>query len=582
MLAERAGRAAGALWRPERRFWLLVGLIILVGAWLRVLVHDHGLPWFEEIDELRIWFYGREVRGVPLRDVAPENFGGYPPLMLWLHQLAQPWAEAQGRVFAVDAVLDIRRFMLALNILGTLWAAMLGRRCGGALAGVAAAALWAFTRLMLNEPVLAIGESLAAPLLLLTLLLALQGLEPGRRWLPALLSLGTGLLCFLAEFRLIVALFPGAAVLLLRARARYGLEGRRLALWGAALLALAVVASAVVFSLLPERYLSITLEAIGRHLWDLERLELHFDELLRVMNLGGLFVLFLLASSLLPPHRMPEDARRRPALLLTGATLLLILWATSGIRPYGESDPAGLVWARHLLPAAVLFHVLIGAALARIARILQGRARTLFTTGLAAYLLLFQLMPALQFAQEQRLLPWPVLVRHWVDDNLEPGTILVRPENDRWFNPFWGGIPHRKWFDWWVGDILDKPLQEWIETHQITWLMLPLWRSGQLQESAEGRELLAQLLPLNRFAGPPERREREVAFYRLWRMQQESKHPLRPVHTPRRYDVHNESPAPGEAMEFTFYWNAVAPPTENDSLFLHLVAADGTAAPGPG
>ena len=44
MLAERLRHAGRELWRPERRFWLIVGVITLGGAGLRLLVHDQGLP----------------------------------------------------------------------------------------------------------------------------------------------------------------------------------------------------------------------------------------------------------------------------------------------------------------------------------------------------------------------------------------------------------------------------------------------------------------------------------------------------------------------------------------------------------
>ena len=41
------------------------------------------------------------------------------------------------------------------------------------------------------------------------------------------------------------------------------------------------------------------------------------------------------------------------------------------------------------------------------------------------------------------------------------------------------------------------------------------------------------------------------------------------------HDVHD--PDPGGSLSFTFYWNAPTRPPENYSLFLHLVAADGTS-----
>ena len=180
--------AKALLLHPERRFWLIVGLIALGGGALRLLMHDYFLPWYGHGDE------GRIVRGVlGLRGLLPPEIykaiEGYPPLTLWLHEMAQRLAEAQGRPNATDALLDLRRFFMLFNIAGIYWSALLGRHCGGALAGILVAALWAISHIMLDLPVHALGEALAYPLFILSLLLAVQALEPARRWQLALASL---------------------------------------------------------------------------------------------------------------------------------------------------------------------------------------------------------------------------------------------------------------------------------------------------------------------------------------------------------------------------------------------------------
>ena len=94
-----------------------------------------------------------------------------------------------------------------------------GGHCGRHACGPSRWSCWA--------PANAIGEALAYPLLILSLLLAVQALEPARRWQLALASLALAALCFLLEYRLLVAFFPGAAALLLRARAHYRPGWRR-------------------------------------------------------------------------------------------------------------------------------------------------------------------------------------------------------------------------------------------------------------------------------------------------------------------------------------------------------------------
>ena len=564
------------LLRPERRFWLIVGLITLGGGALRVLVHDYGLPWIHHSDQVSLWLTVQGQRELLPPDVIKPNIN-YPPLFLWLHHLVQRWAEAQGRPLAADAILDLRRLILLFNVAGTLWSAMLGRRCGGALAGILAALLWAFTEIMLEVPTHALGESLAYPLLILSLLLAVQALEPARRWQLALASLALAALCFLLEYRLLVAFFPGAAALLLRARAHYRPGWRRTMLWAGVGVALALVTGAILLSLLPARFQEVVAQTLGVYLWDLPGLARHFEQALgplRMLPVNAIALLALLAW--LYSRKRGSSPLWWPALLLTAATLLLTLWANSAIRPYfTEVD----LKTRHAIPAITLLFVLAGAALAQIVAVVPGRRlRALAATGLSAYLLLLLIGPAVANVQERQILPWPVIVRPWVDANLEPGTILIYHESERWFNPFWSGIPHRQWFDWLeTEDVLERPLQEWIETHKITWLALPVTERDRLQGSDEGRAFLAQLLPLRDFTGPPRRSGIEVGLYRLWRMQQESDVRFGDHIRLVGYDLHDPEPLPGTELALTFYWNAPTRPTVNYSLFLHLVATDGTS-----
>ena len=111
--------AKALLLRPERRFWLMVGLIALGGAVLRGLVHEYGLPYIDDIDELKLWLYGHKLRGLP--QLAPTDRGTYPPL--FVSSPSDPaLAENQGR--PIVTVLDMRRIIFLANVVGM----RLGRR----------------------------------------------------------------------------------------------------------------------------------------------------------------------------------------------------------------------------------------------------------------------------------------------------------------------------------------------------------------------------------------------------------------------------------------------------------------------
>ena len=567
-----------ALASPKRRFWLIVGLITLGGAILRLLTHDYGLPYIEYIDELILWFFGQNARGLESADI----YGGgatYPPLFVWLHQLVQPFTEAQGRPHAVDAILDLRRLVLPANVAGIVLSATLGRRCGGALAGIVAASLWAFAPVMLDIPIHAIGESLALPLLLLTVLLAICSLDSGRhRWRLAWTSLITGALCFLLEYRLLVALFPGAAALFLLARAHYRPERRRLMIWSIVGIALTGLASVSLLGLLPANFQRTARNTLQFWLWDIETLARYTYDTAEVLNVW--LVLAILALALLSwlarvPYRLSEIRGSAPG--LTSVTMVLVLWAGSAIRPYGpQLDLADHVSLRHQIPAIVLLFVILGAALAQIVAVIPGRRlQQLAAVAITLLIVAPNLQQSLEFVQDRMIDPWPVIVRPWVDDNLEPGTILIYDESERWFNPHWGGIPHRKWFDWWeTADVLERPLQEWIDVHKISWLVLPVHKHRQLQESAEGRDFLARLLLLRNFTSPLPRRESQTILYRLWRMQHETDVRFGDHIRLTGYDLHTPEPQPGSPLDITLYWNATTTPPANYSFFLHLVGAD--------
>lgn len=575
-LRRAAGKARALSLQPDRHFWPIVGLIILVGLLLRLPVHDFGLPWFEELDELRIWFLGRIARDMPVV-TGPKYVPGYPPLNVWLQQLAQPFAEAQGRPLAIDAVLDLRRLMLLFNTLGVIWFAMLGRRCGGALAGIFAAALWAFDPDVLEVMIYAIGESLVIPLLVLSALLAAHALESPRRWRLALASIALGALCFLAEYRLLVAVIPGAAALLWQAWRRYRPGWRLVLLLGGAGLVTGVAAAILILERLPPRFQVHAQEALRSHLWDTEAFFLFLERsvsLIHPLTLPLVLLLILLALG----ERSAAAAAPLsiPALLVVAAIMFLTTWATSSIRPYGP-DSLERIWPRHLLPAALMLYLLLATAMVQALSILrQARSRRVAQALLLAYPLLLLLPTTLRLVQDYRVLPWPVIVRDWLDDNLEPSKILVYPPTERWFDPGRSRMPQRVRLDWrTVDDIREKPLNAWIDDERITWALIPATvREQQFGDDGAAQAYLDHMLLIREFTAPPERRDNEAFLYRLWRMQHETDLRFGDHIRLTGYDLHAPEPQPGSPLEITLYWSASATPPANYSFFLHLVGDD--------
>ena len=575
----RAAEKARALsMQPERRFWPIVGLIILAGLLLRLLAHDFGLPWFEEIDELRLWFLGRIARDMPVV-TGPKYSPDYPPLNVWLHQLWQPVAEAQGRPLAIDAVLDLRRLMLLFNTLGVICFAMLGRRCGGALVGILAAALWAFDTDVFEVMIYAIGESLVIPLLVLSALLAAHALESPRRWRLALASIALGLLCFLAEYRLLVALAPGGGALLWQAWRRYRPGWRLVLLLGGAGLVIGVPAGILILERLPPRFQVHAQEALRNHLWDTEAFFLYLERSVSLIHPLTLPLVLLLVLLALRERSAGAAAPLSiPALLVVAAILFLTTWANSSIRPYGQ-DSLERIWPRHLLPATLMLYLLLATAAVQLLSIMRpGRSRRVAQALLLAYPLLLLLPTTLRLVQDYRVLPWPVIVRDWVDDNLESSKILVYQPTERWFDPGRSRMPQRVHFDWrTVDDIREKPLDAWIDDEHITWALIPAtFHEQQFGDDAEAQAYLDRMLLIREFSAPPERRDNEAFLYRLWRMQHETDLRFGEHIRLSGHDLHSPDPQPGDELAVTLYWKATATPPDNHSLFLHLVGDDET------
>ena len=581
-----------ALASPKRRFWLIVGLITLGGAILRLLTHDYGLPYIEYTDELWMWLAGQRARGLPWPDSMPA--GPHPPLTLWLHVLAQLHAEAQGRFLAGDAILDLRRLVLVLNVAGTGFIALLTRNCAGTFGGIAAAILWAFHPVMLDIPTHAIGDSLVYPLFILCLLLAVLALDPSRPWQLALASLVTALPAFLLDYRLLLALFPGLAALVLRNRPLSRSRWRRtLLLTGVGGILLGIAAAVLPF-LLPELFLTILNDTVSTYMWDFAGIRANFRVAFQHLGEDHLLIFAFFAMTgllaILTWWRAGKSGGRalimKPTVLVA-ATLLAYVWATSAIRPYGYEGSG--VPVRHVIPAITLVFVLLAAALAQIMSSIRKRhGQTAVKVLLAVSVALALAPPSLTLTRQRLVPPWPVIVLPWLNDNLTSGRILITEESNHWFrrlygpktqrivfDHLWGGIPHRADLDWLETiDVLERPLHEWTDSYGITWLILPLTRRQRLQQDERGRDFLASLLHLRDFSEPPWRPGVEVALYRLWRMQLETDVRFGNHIRLSGFDLHSPHLQPGQDLDLTLYWNATTTPAAKHSFLLHLVGAD--------
>ncbi|MCZ2095931.1 MAG: hypothetical protein LC121_06590 [Anaerolineae bacterium] len=95
-----------------------------------------------------------------------------------------------------------------------------------------------------------------------------------------------------------------------------------------------------------------------------------------------------------------------------------------------------------------------------------------------------------------------------------------------------------------------------------------------LQDSAERRAYLAQLLPLRVIAPQERQRGPAMELFRLW-----GPDVYQPVEFGGQirllgWDVQPAAPRPGDEVALRFYWQPILPPRDNYSVFLHLTPHD--------
>jgi hypothetical protein len=552
-------------------FWGVLGLIVLLGALPRVLSYDYGLPYLENIDEVRIYFMAQSVRG--LYDDS-EYARSYPPGIVKIYEFAQVVMESLGFTGTAAAVQLVRLLAVAANLIGLAVIALAGRYVGGDVAGLVAAAAWAISPAVIEETVDAISESFADPLVVLAVWLAAVALSDSHRWYWALVSIFLSSILFILEYRFILIIIPGLVALVVKFLREQRYSRRAWLLLTAVSVAGIVLILILVRNLHPRRQV-IFWNSATRYLWDAETVLLYLESALQPLvmavwlGLGAVgFGAYLLAR---------RNQMRVNGLALLPFILMMVLlpWVVSAVRLYGNETT--FVLLRHILPATALACVVLGAAAAQIIYIIPGRAlyRVAALVALALLLVGPQIRPTIALVRNREVQSWHVIIRQWADVNLEPGTVIVYNENRNTFNPFWGGIQGRKWFDWWPTDnILEYSLEEWVEQRGMSYALLPIGDYRALQETVEGQAYLSNTLLLRQFVHPPARREAEGAFLRLWRMQHETEVHFGDAIVLTGYDQSADSAQPGDAVEFTFYWNAPATPDDNYSLFVHLVPED--------
>jgi len=554
-------------------FWWGLIAIVIAAALPRLLSYDYGLPYVEHPDEPNKYVAALAWRG-EYEHPTEDYYAGYPPGYLAVSYAAQVIGEPLGVRGLAPTVRVLRLVAVIVNLITLALIALTGREIGGTVAGWVAGIAWGLSPLVVENGVYAIQDPFVYLWVTLALWLSAAAATGEARKTWAFWSVLAALIAILFKYPVVSVLLPGMAVTFV-----YALRDRR-SRW---LLGMEIALSAGMAVFVYRQMGLMALwqtEAGGAAASGLDNL---LDPARVANNLLQTFVPLNAAAALafiglgvIAWVIAARLGRKRVDVRVAGLALILIVTIPWLAASFSEVMVNRI---KDVLPATAAACVLLGGAAAQIFEILPVRWPDAARAGIVAALLLPMFVPQVgevsDLVAERRLPDRRVALREWFDVNLDAGTVLVTLDNEKTFNPLWGGLTGRKWFDWWRSpDIRDKPLDEWREVHQIAYAVIPLWQEEEIESTAEGRALLGEMLRLREFSEPPPGRGPEMAVYRLWRMDHEVGVPFGDHIRLVGYDQDRGSAAPGEAVTFRFYWQASAPPGQNYSQFVHLVPED--------
>lgn len=557
-----------------RWFWLILLGVVIAAAVPRLLIYDFSLPYIDHPDEGTSYLEARQWRGQYELGGGHE---GYPPGHIALNYVTQNIVEGIGSGGIADSIRAMRLLSVAFNLLTLVVIALLARLMAGDVAGIVAAITWGVSPMVITNNVIAIPDPFLYLLTTLSVYLAAVAFAIPEKRYWCVWSFGVGLLAVVTKYPAFPVLIPAGLVALWEMRRNWRQGGRYLLIEA---IGAGLVAAWLIFG-----YGAFDAFGVNR-----ETVAMQQSGLSNVLSLP--VVLHNIGAAWMPFHTLSaivfgvlavvvwvivrNDDEHRANLTPLAAmipALVLMPWVASS---YAIVD-ASLI--RHVMPVSSLAAVFVGVSVAQVAQIVKGRTQQALTVGVIAVLIGWvwwpQVMTLTRIIPTYRLPDTRVDLRLWADLNLEAGTVVVNIDNHKTFNPFWGGIEARQWFDWWeVDDFMVYPLDEWRNERGMSYMAIPLYKQTEMQATDDGQAYLDEMLLLRTF-DDPNTRGPQMAFYRLWRMTHETDISFGDAIRLVGYDAPDtDNISAGESVALRFYWQADTVPATNYSVYMHLTPTD--------
>lgn len=588
----------------NHRWRLGVAVIVGIAAGFRFINFRLGLPFYYNADEPWFFYEAAFQRGLIPSWLAPNPSQS----LIAMYRLAQGISEMlthESAILHIPEIFTVMRFIsVLLSLVTIVFVGLCARELADDKAGWLAAATWALIPLVIYHSFIAIAE----PWMMLCVAVALYATavslrKNSTRW--AFVSLWAGLIGFTFKYSMFPFAGIGVAVTLWQWWVRPA-ERRR---W-ARLLAIQI-GSVVVFLLFMVLVGGLLSDITNRQ----HEVAAFFKQpLSRFSNLGDIAnilgvaffqfgmapLIFGIAYLTTLIMRLRNHANLRAALADPQVAVWVLFGALGSF--VALLVPTYLVYAgtlgRYMFSATMTFLILAACSFSAILNFLW--TRPTFQpwrhglTFIAALGVIIWLAPLLATSVNQvrefskPYTPTDLMV--WASNTLGEGGVVAEGLANRAFNREWGGYQGDKRLLTFTTPFMNKSPQEW-EQEGYRYVEIVSDDVPAIMATPDGKAYLSQLQELRRFP-PPESTEAwsgaPFVVYQLHRPQVSSNIVFGDVFHLVGYDGLQTSLAPGAAMSLTFYWQVAKAPSDNYSLYLHLMPAGSNqplaqadGAPGP-
>lgn len=566
--------------------WLSIAVfatVVVIALAGRLVTFDTYLPYHDRFDESNMYLLARHTRGLEIVPIVPEWLAGYPPLYIWMSigwQQAYEALTTKLWLLPSDYLYQARAMSVVAGVLTALVVAIIGKQLAGCVAAFFAGLVWALAPILLENNSEAIPDpwtTLACAVSISMALEAYRKRSPG--W--SLASLIFAIAATYLKYPAFPVLIPWAvATLFLLVR-----QPRRMLGW---LVAEAIIAAGSVYYLIVV-YGALRLENREAESVRSSGLQLAFDIDRNWNNWQYAFIPtgMLLFFGVLAAGAVSYWVSRRRGWRLVPwqPVVVLAIYAVVSIMVTASFSNVALNKYRHVMPIVIVLLPLWGAAIAQtywtLSRMLHVHtSRFALANGLLVVLLLLWAVPATvevaAMAQRFSRIETRQVLWQWADVNVPmDGKILMHGDSELhfiWNRPY-GGYDGTTPFDWWFNEQpWETPPANFQDADIAFWAMTDndvntLFRGDQ----DELRQFTDQLLHLKTVRPDAGSTGPTIEFYRILPPQHEAEADYGAEIRLIGYDLSAEQIAAGGSLMFRPYWRTLQPPTQNYSMFLHLV-----------